>query len=132
LSPFSAEFIATVLAKLPGEEQPHAEAGSPPPLEQGHSEFLESLLGILNPSGPAILPAPGQFSLVGCIAESAAAAAVDSGGPPLTAAAEVAEKGVERPTPDTGVAPNIGMDGGLLGKIPQEVRIVKAACYFRP
>ena len=78
LSPFSAEFIATVLSKLPGEEVESEKLGAPD-LEHGHSHFLDSLLGIQTaPAEPAILPAAGKFSLVGCIAESVAD--VDDGG----------------------------------------------------
>jgi hypothetical protein len=106
------------LAKLPGEDLPQSEPESLL-LEKGHSEFLESLLGNPNSSEPAILPAPGQFSLVGCIAESAAA--VDSGGPPVTAGAEAA---------DMRAAPKGGMDGGSPGKVLQEVRMVKLGLFL--
>ena len=76
-SPFSADFIASVLAKLP-EEEGEAAVPSSQPLQQGHSQFLDSLLGHPTSSEPAILPAPGQFSLVGRIAQPAIAA--DGGG----------------------------------------------------
>jgi hypothetical protein len=122
LSPFSAEFIASVLSKLPGEEVPPAEPGSQP-LEQGHSTFLDSLLGHPTPSEPAILPAPGQFSLVGCIAESAAA--VDGGGEGLPAVAD--EEAVWRMTPDLWAALNDGGEAGMPSTdVPQEVRNLRA------
>ena len=67
-----------MLSKLPGEEAPPEQPGGLA-LEQGHSDFLDSLLGNTTaPLEPAILPAAGQFSLVGCIADSAAD--VDAGG----------------------------------------------------
>jgi len=117
LSPFSAEFIATVLSKLPGEEAATPQPENQP-LGQGHSHFLDSLLDHPTPSESAILPAPGQFSLVGCIAESAAA--VDSGGGGQEGAAVAGRDAACRVSPDLWAALNGGGDANP-SRIVEEV-----------
>ena len=65
-------------AKLPAAERAAA-AGDPDTPQQGSgatrgesdSEFLDALLGSSAPCEPAILPAPGQFSLVGQVSTEA-------------------------------------------------------------